>query len=94
MNMDILNLKENIYAESVQNWVQQLESYYCVNQLSKAENITIASLKISTSMHCWWKNLSTKMEKDGNPIDTWEKFLEYIRKDLYPPKYIEQQYKW
>ena len=33
------------------------------------------------------------MEKEGDPIDTWVKFVEYDRKEFYPPKYIEQQYK-
>ena len=64
-----------------------------MNQLFEAENIIIAALKMSTSVHCWWENLSTKMEKEGDPIDTWVKFVEYVRKEFYPPKYIEQQYK-
>ena len=63
MNLDIPNLEGNIDAESVDNWVQQLESYYMVNQLYKVEDITIASLKMSTFVQCWWENLSTKMEK-------------------------------
>ena len=74
--MDIPNLEGKIDVESVDNWVQQLESYYTVNQLSEVEKMTIASLKMSTYVHCWWENLSTKMEKDGDPIDTWEKFVE------------------
>ena len=73
--MDILNLEGKIDVKSVDNWVQQLESYYSVNQISKVEKITIASLKMSTSVHCWWENLSTNMEKEGNPIDTWVKFV-------------------
>ena len=78
MDIDISNLKGNIDMESVDNWVQQLESYFVVNQLSEVENITIVSLKMSTSIHCWWENLSTKMEKEEYPIDTWVKFIEYI----------------
>ena len=87
--MDILNLEGNIEAESIDNWVQQLESYYAVNNLSKVENITIASLNMSTSVHCWWDNLSTKMEKEGDLVDKWVKFVKYIRKELYPPMYLE-----
>ena len=52
MNLDIPNLKGKIDVESVDNWVQQMESCYAVNQLSEAENITISSLKMSTSVHC------------------------------------------
>ena len=63
MNMDIPNLEDDIDAESVDNWVQQLEYYYTVNQLFEVENITIVSLKMSTFVHCWWENLSIKMEK-------------------------------
>ena len=76
--------------EFVDNWVQQLEYYYSVNQIFEVENITIAYLKMSTSVHYRWENVSTKMEKEGNPIDTWVKFVEYIQKDFYLPKYIEQ----
>ena len=86
MNLDIPNLEGNIDAESVDNWVQQLESYYSMNQLSKAKNITIVSLNMSTYVHCWWEKLSTKMEKDGDPIKKLDKFFEYIQKDFYPPE--------
>ena len=75
MNLDILNLEGNIDADSVDNWVQQLEPYYTLNQLSEAEKITITSLKMSTFVHCWWENLSTKMEKEEDPIDTWVKLV-------------------
>ena len=78
MNMDTPNIEGNIGVESVDNWVQQLESYYYVNQLLEIENITIASLKMSTYVHCWWDNLSTKMEQEGDPIDMWEKCFDYI----------------
>ena len=76
--MYILNLKGKIGAESVDNWVQQLESYYSMNQLPEVENITISSLNMSTFIHLWWENLLTNMEKEGDPIDTWVKFVEYV----------------
>ena len=63
MNLYIPNIEGNIDAESIDNWVHQMESYYYVNQLSKVEKIFIISLNMSTSVHCWWENLSTKMEK-------------------------------
>ena len=76
--MDIPNLGDKIDVESVDNWVQQLESYYVVNQQFEAEKLTIASLNISTYVHYWWENLSKKMEKEEDPIDTWVKFVEYV----------------
>ena len=93
MNLDIPNLEGNIDAKYVDNLVQQLESYYAIKQLSEEENITIASLNMSTFVHCWWENLSTKMEKEEDPIYTWVKFVEYVQKEFYLPKYHEQQYK-
>ena len=33
------------------------------------------------------------MEKEEDPIDTWVKSVENVRKEFCPPKYIEQQYK-
>ena len=50
-------------------------------------------MKMSTFVHCWWENLLTKSEEDVNLVDTWEKFVECVLKDFYPPKYMEQQYK-
>ena len=91
--MDIPNLEGKIDTESVDNWVQQLESYYSMNQLSKLEKITIASLNMSTYVHYWWENLLTNMEKEEDPIDTWVKFVKYVRREFHPPKYLEQQYK-
>ena len=76
MNLDIPNLEGNIDVESVDNWVQQIESFYALNQLFEVENITIASLKMSTSVHCWLEYILTKMEKDEEPIDKWEIFVE------------------
>ena len=90
MNLDIPNLEGNTDMESVDNRVQQLESYYAMNQLSEAKKITIVSLKMSTYVHCWWENLSIKMEKEDDPIDTWVKFVKYVCKEFYLPKYIEQ----
>ena len=66
MNLDILNREGKIDTESVDNWVQQLESYYFVNQILETENITIASLKMLTSVHYWWENLTAKMEREGD----------------------------
>ena len=83
MNMDIPNLEGKIDVESIKNWLQQLESYYSMNQPFEMENITIASLKMSTFVHCWWENLSKKLEKEGDPIDTWVKILKYIQKEFY-----------
>ena len=51
MNLDIPNLEGKIDVESVDNWVQLLESYYAVNKLSEVENITIVYLKMPTSVH-------------------------------------------
>ena len=65
MNLDISNLEGKIDAESVDNWIHQLESYYFVNQISETENITIASLKMLTFMHCWWENLTKTLEREG-----------------------------
>ena len=89
MNLDILNIEGNIDAKSVDNCVQQFESYYSMNQISEAEKIIIASLKMSNSVHYGWENLSTNMEKEEDPIDTREKFFKYV-KEFYLPKYIEQ----
>ena len=63
INLDLPNLEGKIYVDSVDDWIQQLECHFFVNQLSKAEKVTIASLKMLTSMHCQWENLLNKREK-------------------------------
>ena len=82
MNLYIPNLEGNIDVASVDNWVQQLKSYHAVNQLFEVEKITIESLKMSTYVHCWWENLSTKMEKEEDPINTWVRFVEHVQKEF------------
>ena len=67
MNLDIPNLEGNIEVESIHNWVQELEYYYTINQLSEAENITIVSLKMSTSVHCWWEIYQQRWKKKRTP---------------------------
>ena len=44
-------------------------------------------------MHYWWEILSTKMDREGDPIDTWDEFIAFVQNEFYFPKYIEQQYK-
>ena len=61
-----------------------------MNQLSKEENITIAFLNMSTYVRFSWEKLSTKMEKEEDSIETWVKFVEYVWKGFYLPKYLEQ----
>ena len=34
-----------------------------------------------------------KYGKRRRPHRTWVKFVEYVQKEFYPPKYLEQQYK-
>ena len=82
MKLDIPNLEGNIEKEYVDNWIQQLESYFSINQISEAKKLTLRYLKMSTSVHCWWENLSTKSQVVSNSIDTWEKFVEHVKKEF------------
>ena len=63
MNLDILNLEGNIDVEYVDKLIQKLETYFCANQLSEDEKVIIAYMKMLTSIHYWWKNISTKWKK-------------------------------
>ena len=75
------------YVNGLSPHIQQEMEFLTISMLAdafhyasklEAKNIIIASLKMSTSVHCWWENLSIKMEKDEDPIDTWVKFVEYV----------------
>ena len=63
MNLDILNLEGNIDVEYEDKLIQQLDTYFCANQLSEDEKVIIAYMKMFTSIHYWWKNISTKWKK-------------------------------
>ena len=82
MKLDIPNLEGNIDEQYGDSWIQQLESYFSPNQISEAEKLTLRYLKMSTSVHCWWENLSTKSKVDNNSINTWEKFVEHVKKEF------------
>ena len=70
MNLAIPNLEGKIDAEFMDNQIQQLKSYFFVNQLFEVEKVTIASLKMLISIHYWWENILTNEEEEGHPIDT------------------------
>ena len=59
INLDIPNLEGNIDAEFTDNWVQQLESYYSMNQLSEAEK----------DHHCILKDVNLRTLMVGKFID-------------------------
>jgi hypothetical protein len=67
MNLDIPNLSL---------WVQWLDSYFTINIFIIEEGkITIATLEMSTLVHCWWENFKSQKEEEGTPICTWDRFL-------------------
>ena len=79
MNLDIVNLEGNIDVEYVDKLIQKLETYFCVNQISKDEKLIIAYMNMLTSIHYWWKNISTKWKKViPSTIDTWSTFFEHV----------------
>ena len=47
IKLDILKLEGNIDTPVIDNWIQQLESYFYENQLFEVEKVTIESLNMS-----------------------------------------------
>ena len=61
--------------------------------IQEEEKLLVLKYDSGLSPYIAGGNLSIKMEKEDDPIETWVKFVEYVWKEFYLPKYLEQQYK-
>ena len=95
VNFDIPTFQGKIDADVVDDWLSELERYFCVNNFSNIEKITFGLLKAENHVKLAWEahliaeeNQEVQDEHkffvmfDGKP--TWEEFVEHIKQEYYP----------
>ena len=95
VNFNIPTFQGKIDADVVDDWLSELERYFCVNNFSDIEKITFPLLKDENHVKLPWEVHLTIEENqeaqdehefsmmfDGKP--TWEKFVEHIIQEYYP----------
>jgi hypothetical protein len=72
-----------IYADVVDEWLNLLEGYFLVHNVSNRENITCSLLKVVPHVKDWWHTYSKKRAIEKSPIfvvsPTWDSFRDAIK---------------
>jgi hypothetical protein len=55
INFDISVFEGEIYADSLEKWLNLLEGYFFVHIFSNRENITFVLLKVVPHVKYWWE---------------------------------------
>ena len=87
VNFDIPIFEGKINSDAVENWLDQLTSYFSVNQFTDKEKITFSLLKSSLAVKNWWGVYKNGLERDELGITeepTWNDFVDAIKEEYYP----------
>jgi hypothetical protein len=73
-------------------WLQQLEVYFSVHEVSGAQRISFAHLKLEGHALTWWESdaIARRLGNEPPMID-WEVFKDMIKSHFYPIGYEEEQ---
>ena len=68
VNFNILVLKGQIDADSLEKWVNMLEGYFSVYNFSNRENITFTLLKAVPHVKDWWETYCEKKSREESEM--------------------------
>jgi hypothetical protein len=79
-------------AESLDNWVRQMEVYCSVQQIKdEATQIKLASLQLVGTTLIWWQSeLPNSTQQVGNVFPSWKVIFYALKKKFYPLGYKEK----
>jgi hypothetical protein len=85
-----------IYADSLEKWLNLLEGYFFVYIFSNRENITFVLLKVVPHVKYWWENYWEKNSTEGSGIfgakPTLDFFMDVVKEQYYPIGNYDDQY--
>ena len=85
-----------IYADSLEKWLNLLEGYFFVHNFSDTENITFSLLKDLPHVKHWqetyWEQISTEDSGIYGVDPTWYFFVDAVKAQYYPIGNYEEQY--
>jgi hypothetical protein len=77
--------------EKIDNWIRQVELYYCVQQIDEEEDkVQLASLQLEGTALVWWERKIQDVSKCGNLLSSWLEFKSVIRNQFYPLDYLHK----
>jgi hypothetical protein len=85
-----------IYADSLEKWLNFLEGYFFVHIFSNRENITFVLLKVVPHVKYWWETYWEKNSTEGSGIfgaePTLDFFMDVVKEQYYPIRNYDDQY--
>ncbi|CAL2237497.1 unnamed protein product [Prunus armeniaca] len=92
VKIDIPAYDGEINAEKLDNWIDQLETYYTIYEYNNRQRINFAMLKLTNHALTWWKAYNKRY---SITTMTGKKFKRAIRKQFYPVGFEEDRwFKW
>jgi hypothetical protein len=77
--------------EKLDNWIRQVEVYFCVQQIDEEEvKVKFSSLRLEGTAVVWWERKLQDRSKCGNLLSSWSEFKSAIRKQFYPLGYLHK----
>jgi hypothetical protein len=96
VNFYIPIFEGQIYANSLDKWLNLLEGYFFVHHFSDREKITFALLKALPHVKHWWETYWEKISTEESGIygtePTWDFFLDTVKEQYYRVGNYEDQY--
>ena len=81
-----------VNAEKLDNWIQQLEVYYRIQNLQEYNiKIEFDSLRLEEATLVWWEaKTQEEMRIHGKISITWVEFVSTIKRQFYPLAYMRK----
>jgi hypothetical protein len=96
VNFDIPIFEGHIDEDSLEKWLNLLEGYFCVHNLSDKKNITFTLLKDLPHVKHWWEIYWEKISTEESRIYAFEPtcdfFVDAVKEQYYPVGNYDDQY--
>jgi hypothetical protein len=87
--------KVQVNVDALEKWLNMLEGYFSIHNLSDREKITFALLKDLTHVKHWWETCWEKSSTESGIYGadpTWDFFVNAVKEHYYPIGNYEGQY--
>ena len=80
----------SIDGEKLDNWIDQLESYFSLYGYDNMQRIAFARLKLASHALIWW---NSHLRTRGSGGLTWTAFKVLLKEQFYPVGYDEERWR-
>jgi hypothetical protein len=90
--VDIKPYVGEVYAIRMNQWLQQMEVYFSVHEVTGKQNIYFSQLNLEGHALEWWESDRVSILLGNEPpMTNWEVFKDMIKSHFYPIGYGEHQ---